>query len=435
MGEGKENPLTYRILLKQPGLELLEILLGNKNGGWQIRIVVVLGTRRISTKRCILRLSLSNFHRGTDPCQFPEIASIVSMESDASVTLGNRPNPTLMKSIAGGELNPVRHRVSDIMPLSITRLAGNNRITQNRKSICAGTFVAVLALDTETALRCGVGRESDAAGGDQKGLVTLHYIDHLLGEGYLHHDLGGVLGLIGRVIIYGTLGHLGASSEEQKWQKQQRSKTFHGTMDTGNSERVKRGFEFWPVQLTFGHCSLYDHTLLMIKADDFNYAMENTRVVVSPGHAIETYGQTSFRFRLVTEPMDEIGTIRLRKGMIHAERPRILAPQYVSKLLLEGFGERARDFAGWMEEQPHLHILRYGFTLKKTDLSEIIIREPKEEVLARLEQELRRDDDPMDALIEGIDDAWEVCLMKFSMDLIHRSADGNITEWKRRGLI
>jgi len=206
-------------------------------------------------------------------------------------------------------------------------------------------------------------------------------------------------------------------------------------MDTGNSERVKRGFEFWPVQLTFGPCSLYDLTQLMIKADDFNYAMENTRVVVSPGHAIETYGQTSFRFRLVTEPMDEIGTIRLRKGMIHAERPRILAPQYVSKLLLEGFGERARDFAGWMEEQTNLHILRYGFTLKKTDLSEIIIREPKEEVLARLEQELRRDDDPMDALIEGIDDAWEVCLMKFTMDLIQRSADGNITEWKRRGLI
>ncbi|MEY2905653.1 MAG: hypothetical protein RLZZ408_124, partial [Verrucomicrobiota bacterium] len=29
----------------------------------------------------------------------------------------------------------------------------------------------------------------------------------------------------------------------------------------------------------------------MIKADDFNYAMENTRVVVAPANAIETYGQ------------------------------------------------------------------------------------------------------------------------------------------------
>jgi hypothetical protein len=173
----------------------------------------------------------------------------------------------------------------------------------------------------------------------------------------------------------------------------------------------------------------------MIKADDFHYAMENTRVVVAPAHAIETYGQTSFRFRLVTEPMDEIGTVRLRRGMIHAERPRILAPQYISRMLLEGFGKRARDFAGWMEEQKDVHILRYGFNLKKTDLSELLLRQPKDEVLHRLEMEIRQDNDPMDTLIEGIDDAWEVCLMKFTMDLIQRSAGPNMDEWKRRGLL
>jgi len=173
----------------------------------------------------------------------------------------------------------------------------------------------------------------------------------------------------------------------------------------------------------------------MIKADDFNYALENTRVVIAPSSTIETYGQTSFRFRLVTEPMDESGSVRLRMGMIHAERPRILAPQYISRLLLEGFGEKAREFAGWMEEQKDIHFLRYGFSLRKTDLSEHLLRQPKEEVLERLREELRRDDDPMDTLIEGIDDAWEVCLMKFTMDMIRRSAGENVAEWKRRGLI
>lgn len=173
----------------------------------------------------------------------------------------------------------------------------------------------------------------------------------------------------------------------------------------------------------------------MIKADDFNYAMENTRVVVSPLQTIETYGQTSFRFRLVTEPMDEAGSVRLRRGMIHAERPRIVAPRHISRMLLEGFGERARKFAGWMEQQQDFHILRYGFTLRKTDLSEHLFKEPKEEFLLRLEEELKRDDDPMDALIEGVDDAWEVCLMKFTMDLIQRSAGPNMEEWRRRGLL
>lgn len=173
----------------------------------------------------------------------------------------------------------------------------------------------------------------------------------------------------------------------------------------------------------------------MIKADDFSYAMENTRVVIAPGNMIETYGQSSFRFRLVSEPMDEVGHVRLRKGVIHAERPRILAPHYVNRLLLEGFGERAREFADWMADQPDLHFLRYGFTLTKTDLSERTLREPKDDLIQRLEEEIRREGDPSDALIEGIDDAWEVCLMKFTADLIRRSSGGNVAEWKRRGLL
>jgi hypothetical protein len=104
-------------------------------------------------------------------------------------------------------------------------------------------------------------------------------------------------------------------------------------------------------------------------------------------------------------------------------------------LLLEGFGERAQGFAGWIEGQKDFHLLRYGFSLKKTDLSEQLLRESKEEVLLRLESQLHQENNPLNVLIEGIDDAWEVCLMKFTLDMIQRSAGGNVAEWKRRGLI
>jgi hypothetical protein len=173
----------------------------------------------------------------------------------------------------------------------------------------------------------------------------------------------------------------------------------------------------------------------MIRPDDFHYALENTRVVVPPSSIIETYGQTSFRFRLVTEPMDQIGSVRIRKGMIHAERPRILAPSHLSRMILEGFGDRAREFADWMEHQQDFHILRYGFSLRKTDLSEQVVREPLEELIPRLEEQIRREQDPLNTLIEGVDDAWEVCLMKFTSDLIRRSSGENMAEWKRRGFL
>ncbi len=41
----------------------------------------------------------------------------------------------------------------------------------------------------------------------------------------------------------------------------------------------------------------------------------------------------------------------------------------------------------------------------------------------------------MSTIIEGVDDAWEVCLLKFTVDLIQRSAGENVDEWKRRGLL
>lgn len=174
----------------------------------------------------------------------------------------------------------------------------------------------------------------------------------------------------------------------------------------------------------------------MISSDNFHYALENTRVIVSPLSFIETFGQTSFQFHLVTEPMDEVGAVRIRTGKLSAERPRIMTPQYVEQFFLEGFGEKAYEFLEFLEKHPeHFKMLRYGFIFKKTDVSETLLQEPKEKVLHRLKEEIAQGEDRMVTLIEGIDDAWEACLIKFTIDLVQRSSQGNLAEWKKRGLI
>jgi hypothetical protein len=174
----------------------------------------------------------------------------------------------------------------------------------------------------------------------------------------------------------------------------------------------------------------------MMEEHDFRYALENTRVVVQPRGAIETFGSTSFKFLLVSELMDEVNTVRVRGGRIEAERPRIMSPLHFKKLLLEGFGDSARDYADWLEENPEaIRVLRYGFQFRKTDMEQSILHEPVESVLGRLEDQINASADPMSALIAGVDEGWEVGLLKLTMDLIHRSADGNVGEWKKRGLI
>ena len=103
----------------------------------------------------------------------------------------------------------------------------------------------------------------------------------------------------------------------------------------------------------------------MIEEHDFQYAMENTRVVVQPQRIIETFGSTSFRFLLVSELMDEVNAVRIRGGRIEAERPRIVSPHHFSKLLLDGFGGLAREFADWVEQHSSsFRVLRYGFQLR-----------------------------------------------------------------------
>lgn len=174
----------------------------------------------------------------------------------------------------------------------------------------------------------------------------------------------------------------------------------------------------------------------MISDDSFQYAIENTKVVVAPDRRIETFGNTSFRFHLVTELMDEVGVVRVRQGRIEADRPQIIAPGQYSKLMLEGFGEQARKYANWLESHPErLAFLKYGFQFRKMDVVESIAHNSPEEVIERIKSSLSRADEPLSAIIVGVDDAWEVCLLKFTVDLVQQSAGGNLNDFRQRGLL
>ncbi len=174
----------------------------------------------------------------------------------------------------------------------------------------------------------------------------------------------------------------------------------------------------------------------MIREDDFHYALENTRVVRQPNQKIQTFGTTSFRFHLVTELMDQIDRVRVRGGRIEAQKPTIVSPHNMSKLMLDGFGDEAREYADWLESQGRpLQFLKYGFEFRKTNVTEEIVHAPKEEILNRIAAEMDSRDDPMEALIDGVDDTWEVCLLKFTVDLIAESSGENVEDWKRRGLL
>src|SRR5438105_7071546 len=118
--------------------------------------------------------------------------------------------------------------------------------------------------------------------------------------------------------------------------------------------------------------------------ENFEYAVENTHVILAPEQTIATFGSTRFHFFLISELMDRVNEVRVRDGRIHAERPQILTPGHYSQLLLEGFGEKARDFAEWLEHHTErFAVLKYGFQFRKTDVVERIVQSPVDEVIDR----------------------------------------------------
>src|SRR3981081_4013464 len=116
--------------------------------------------------------------------------------------------------------------------------------------------------------------------------------------------------------------------------------------------------------------------------DDFQYAIENTRVSLAPEGQIATFGSTSFRFYLISELMDQVNEIRVRDGRIHAERPQILTPENYYRLLLEAFDEKAKNYVECLRELTRdMALLRYGFQFRKTDVVENRVRDTMEAVV------------------------------------------------------
>jgi hypothetical protein len=173
-----------------------------------------------------------------------------------------------------------------------------------------------------------------------------------------------------------------------------------------------------------------------MRQDDFDYAIENTQVILAPERQIATFGSTSFNFYLISELMDRVDQVRVRNGKIHAERPQILTPEHYCRLLLEGFGEKAQRYVDQLREHArNVAVLRYGFQFRKTDVTEQTLRDSIDAVINRTKRRVESENEPLSAVIQGVDDAWEVCLLKFTIDLIERSSGGNLGDFRKRGLL
>ena len=164
--------------------------------------------------------------------------------------------------------------------------------------------------------------------------------------------------------------------------------------------------------------------------------METARLLHEPDRRIDTFGSTRFKFTMLSEPMDSIGQVRVRRGEMEAQKPQIIRPQDMGGVELEGFDEKASKFLDFLREQNLEPVFfQYGFMFKRGNVTEELIHDSIEAVRDRVMEDVRISGDPMLAVMEGVDDAWEVGLLKFAIDMIGKSSDINTFDFKRKGLL
>ena len=170
------------------------------------------------------------------------------------------------------------------------------------------------------------------------------------------------------------------------------------------------------------------------------HAVRNTQVVHQPKQTLATFGTTSIRYYLVTEPLfTEVNPAKgpseavVREGTVTAKRPQVVTPFYLSRM--EGFEENAGRYLEQMARDfgPDSPGLLYAY--QNQDMQTSIVSGAADEVAERLHQRLDREDRRLEAVIRGVDDLWDVSLMKFIYDLTNASIRSNVSDLQSRGLL
>mgnify|MGYP000150242461 CR=1 FL=1 len=166
---------------------------------------------------------------------------------------------------------------------------------------------------------------------------------------------------------------------------------------------------------------------------DFWYAVNNTELVAAPTSHLETFGDTVVNYHLVCELMDRVDQVRVREGHLKALKPKIITPQALGQVDLEDFGEDAKAYADWLAQHGNdLKVIQYGFKIQKQENKEYLVTDHIDNVLDRVKAEVETKDDPLSAILIGVDTPWEVSLLKLMVELVQNSARGNMQDLQQQ---
>ncbi|MCL0029053.1 hypothetical protein M1N23_02780 [Dehalococcoidia bacterium] len=151
-----------------------------------------------------------------------------------------------------------------------------------------------------------------------------------------------------------------------------------------------------------------------------------------------TFGMTNISYHVVTEPIySELTPGRpegvVRVGRVISERPSIVTPYYASNL--QGFSSEAYEYLHYLTERfgPNSPGILYQYRNESEKLN-IVSGDPRE-IANKISDDLDERSDNLSVVMVGVDELWDVALLKFMYEFTASSAGQNIAEFKSHGLL
>lgn len=174
----------------------------------------------------------------------------------------------------------------------------------------------------------------------------------------------------------------------------------------------------------------------MASREEFEYAVELTETVLEPRQTLETFGATMINYHVVSELLDEVGKVRIRKGKVNVERPQVITPRFYANELVDNFGEEAKEYAEqFAKSSEGTRIIRYGLKFRKQEHDQSVVPGNISEVANQMADDLKRRGEDFAGVVIGVDDLWEISLLRFIIEVVGSSAPRNVKELSDRGLL
>ena len=171
---------------------------------------------------------------------------------------------------------------------------------------------------------------------------------------------------------------------------------------------------------------------------DLIKAVQKTRVARKPLQYLDTFGTTIINYYVITEPIySDIDELKketvVRTGRVNSGKPEIVTPTYA--LNLKGFSSEAYKYLEFISNKFGVNSPGVLYQYKNEPGKINILNGSVEEVSNNIIKELNTKKDKLTAVIVGVDELWDVSLLKFIHDFTSESLVSNVNEFNSRGLL